>query len=891
MKKKILITVVLLSVFVFLFYTGKVNAAENSDYENGDIKCPSPISNKNITCTQEPATGKANTVKITTTADNLTITKVVEKTDTPGKVDVHFEVSGSSATTTKKKAYIVFVFDTSGSLEKEYDKAKEAIEAFSKKLTGQYVALVQFASSYKKTSFKKISDKNNITAIYDDYATASKNLGEDSEVGGALSKTYELLKGKSKDAYKFVVLFGDGEYYNGVYTTWDTVTTAKKNLNKLHNLFTYGVRYKSSYEDSYWINTDTVNAGYKPLGCDAKKRADCNQKMMKYLMGEGESREGDWKQILEKIADEINEKIPDITYTGEVTDTIGDYFVLDGSDSRTHTDDIGEIKNNVITTTKFSITLNESQIESNSEDNWYPTNNQFVFDYEVSDTDKSSTVGVNPEMFWKIENPTPDKTHFDSCHDGLEYNDEAEEITVIDFDFASKMNSINDDSLRELNSGNSNYKLVCKEKVMVDEIIHEEEFGSQQFNIKDALGFTVGSSYDTNMECEYVFDMDAYNENLFFANYEIKAYYDWSLIDYNAYKAEMDKITATDKNVISYHNKTLSEYNWNPGWSDDELNQLASDRNNYEKWIKGRNEENDVLTNSLKYLDKYIYDIKQVNEWINDKNKLISFKDTYQNDVLKNFPERQIGSYLDSIKENMPTLTVTYDKSQFSQVITNQYFQNSDVSPLNYSCPDYTEGDLSKKCSIQFKRTVNLKPVCVSIKDGSIADCTEGSNTQLVGGNRYYLERGADGAHIGVTYTGLGFDRQLNITMDSTETSGVCYADVYKSSLLYRQVDASDPFITGEQYRDVNTRQVGINYYNGNYDFRGIISSTVWNNNPDYSYKLSKENIVNIKRDTDSRTVNSYLGSDCYVKSDTNQIVCPFARQIDPYGNGVYFSN
>ena len=105
---------------------------------------------------------------------------------------------------------------------------------------------------------------------------------------------------------------------------------------------------------------------------------------------------------------------------------------------------------------------------------------------------------------------------------------------------------------------------------------------------------------------------------------------------------------------------------------------------------------------------------------------------------------------------------------------------------------------------------------------------------------------------------------------------------------LFRQIELSDPFIQGYTNK---SRSIGKNWQNTNYNFVNIIKSNIWknDNNFEYKYSMSKVDVENIKKDTASEGVKSYLGRNCYF-NDNNKYICEFVRP-DSNGKNIYFSN
>ena len=542
MHKKILILVIILSLIILPFSIYQVNAEddETNKPEKGDIRCPEDAGSKCVE--NKDASGKVTSVEVTESQDDITITKIVSKTSTTGEVSVKFKVTGEGEMM-PEKAWVVFVFDVSNSLSKSttFEKAKKAIAKFSRGLDGSYVALVEFAG--KRASFGNLNKfmlmgSGNVGCgseyitkgcgkyFKETYSEYQKLIGQNSRLEKGLSKAYGLLSKKApEDAKKFLVVFGDGEYYYKDYTTWggdDGVSHYINAIKKLPKIYTYDVRYPSQYESNHDITASKTNNLFNKAKCKANERTECNQKVMKYLFVNNYENKN-WESAMETVAKSIENELDKVAYSGEITDTFGSDFSIQKDDE--------VIKEQVITletlnteTTPFTI-----NIDNEASTGWHETNDGFKLTYQKGKEIKTITSYINPEMYWEGDG----KTKFDSCHDALTYNDEASWST----------SRTDPDTI-----SHTFYQLSCEEKLDLDVNIHEQEIGTRSFDLKDGLGVTTTSEYKSNMVCKYEFDKELYDSELDRSQERI----DWFEAQEMMYKEKANSMESSN----AYSNRT-----------------------------------------------------------------------------------------------------------------------------------------------------------------------------------------------------------------------------------------------------------------------------------------------------------------------------------------------
>lgn len=95
---------------------------------------------------------------------------------------------------------------------------------------------------------------------------------------------------------------------------------------------------------------------------------------------------------------------------------------------------------------------------------------------------------------------------------------------------------------------------------------------------------------------------------------------------------------------------------------------------------------------------------------------------------------------------------------------------------------------------------------------------------------------------------------------------------------VYRSIDLKNPFIDP-------SRITGENWLNSTFDFRGIIDEDVWDHAPKYVFAISRKDVLNIRKNTDSIGASAYIGSQCQVRN--NKHYCPFLRD-SKYFSQIY---
>lgn len=248
-----------------------------------------------------------------------------------------------------------------------------------------------------------------------------------------------------------------------------------------------------------------------------------------------------------------------------------------------------------------------------------------------------------------------------------------------------------------------------------------------------------------------------------------------------------------------------------------------------------------------------------------------------------NLIESDMNNYIERFKAQDATLKVTYADKEISDIVN---FSTIGEIESKLSCDRENQNvagvgsiPVNQTCTLYLNKDMQLPNVCLDMKSGNQENCTN-DNNQVSGGNKFYTELGQYKGDIFVDILGAGYNQHLNIKLDD------CTYNAVPMNPVYRQIKLSDPFIQKN-----NERDIGHNYLNERYSFVDIINSDLWeeeNGKPKYNfqyrYTMGKQNIENIRKDTNEEGTNSYLGRNCYFNSD-NKYICDFTQNIDEYNN------
>lgn len=185
----------------------------------------------------------------------------------------------------------------------------------------------------------------------------------------------------------------------------------------------------------------------------------------------------------------------------------------------------------------------------------------------------------------------------------------------------------------------------------------------------------------------------------------------------------------------------------------------------------------------------------------------------------------------------------------------------------------------NQTCYIYLAKDMQLPTACLEMQDGEQAKCSS-SNTQINGGNNFYVKMKEQSGRIYVEVNEAGYDMGTNV-----ETNECNYDVNGKLNVTFRQVELTDPFLTSYDPK----RKIGDNYKNDHYNFSKIIKADIWEKTADYRFSLSKINVSQIKKDSGTSTV-SYLGTDCRINTD-KKYVCSFFDKNNSFFSKVELNN
>ena len=455
MKKKIILLILLL-VPTF------VNANE---VKKGDLRCPS-----NNNCKEITENGVVTRVEITTSDENLRVVKVVEKTNELGVYNVYFKVYGSNNTikTVKKDVKIVVVVDASSSVVYFYNDGVKG--GVTNKNCKPYIpnGAKSFARTFDKNENVSLAliKFNKTSKILRNFSTANfdkVNFGRvatDSYLYLALRQAKTLLEGST--AKNYVVILGDGRYYNDELTESYSIATELR--NKGVNIYTIG------YEMTSQAETKLINiAGNKN---HYFKNTDLAKIETEFL------------KVASSIETEIeNNNINVKTY---VDDKLGEEFTIKDTMYQTKRMFLNSINQSGVTSEIFKI-----EIDKYAKTAWHQTNNGFSLTYaDKNGNIKEIRSDVNPEVYWVQQSTTIKSCSGTSLLDNIKSG-------VAD-NIGSYYTKICEEGYYE----NSAYKNGFSTKIVVNDLLTDVK----EFNLQYGLGFPIDVEINTNVKCTYKFD-------------------------------------------------------------------------------------------------------------------------------------------------------------------------------------------------------------------------------------------------------------------------------------------------------------------------------------------------------------------------------------------------
>ena len=591
----------LLVTLLFFIFSLNGNADEITN-KKGDLRC----NPDNKTSCEEIKNSNGEVIQVNVATDaikndgDIQVIKHVKKTNILGELEIWFTIKGKNIEIIQsgKDAYVIVVFDTSSTMNSgsQLESAKSAIKTFGKVLysnkpegVNYYLAAIQFAENSK--IIRNFANKD-----FNDMSFSSRSsLGSKSELGYAYRDVYNLLAKVPIEDKKYVVLFGDGRYYNGyscsVYPNkgkgnkYDThCDVLDANYAKIRDSYKeyisiYGILYSGGSLHNVLYNK--INK--KKTVCYDKYRGDCDKMFMqKYTDTYLDAREcnskyssckkdPNYEDYFKEIAKIINsDKTYPVNISASLEDRIGSSFDIVGSSDKSKKITIKNIDENGVETEHFKIKINDNAL-----DGWNDTNNSFNLTYDK----KVISNNNNPQMYWKEI----------VCTDSI--TDEKEKVIkscsgTESIDLEIKSNCQSEKKIY--------YDISCDEKITASIKINNLNDGVKKFSIDKGLGFPANLNLKTNLNCNYIFYKGLYDN------------------DYNKLTREISK--ETDEKII--HSKTKK------------INEMKSYLETYNSYLNNLNDyktnvfSNQTATLKVKVLDNsYDYqDFINSNFKINEDN-------------------------------------------------------------------------------------------------------------------------------------------------------------------------------------------------------------------------------------------------------------------------------
>ena len=517
--KKAIKYILFITIIITIIVIHPYNSLAVDNYEKGELRCPTEYLNKG--CTEIKTGNIVQEVRITESKDGYEITKIVTKKEETGHFDVKFFVQGGPSQITEyKDAYIVLIFDTSGSIKNSWGNVKEAIKKFgtNEKLQGSKFMVLQFANhiSDKLKNYNEI-DKTDLSKFFSSSIDVSKlceydTCGMDtaSRVELALKYADTVLSHPSipNDVKKYIILFGDGHYYNEEDTCWNkTICGHNSGLRErevgLDQVKNGHITNRLKVTD--FLSSIKNHANYYGILYNGSGDKNANEEYMKKIVGNNlfdarkESGKIDYTTYFDRIAESIGKDIQEdpVVISAIVTDRLGASFKV-GTSSQDVVQKIDNIAEGTYTNS-FEI-----QIDDAVEDGWHDTNNGFDLTIEG----QKITSVINPQVYWKQET-----TELHYCSDSISKSTKSVQST----DYYSIT----------CNQGYGNtpgFSAILT--------IFNLPLATRAFTLNNGEGFTASLNLSSNLQCSYEFNSDKF------------------LGDYNSKLNEYNSITGTDKESV-----------------------------------------------------------------------------------------------------------------------------------------------------------------------------------------------------------------------------------------------------------------------------------------------------------------------------------------------------
>ena len=818
---------------LFPFY--QVNAVnddqlkEEVTYKNGDLRCP-----PNSSSSECQLINNGNEAVVTHKEHDVIITKHVQKTDTVGRYKIWFEIQNNGEITTQvvlSDTYVYFIADASSTNQENVGAIKNALKSFYGKLEEKQIYFT--GGSFAKWALDFSSG----------FKTSVNDLNINLNPGGSTSYVYLSLinavnmfnKNNIKpEDKKVVVVLGDGLYYR---------CTDYKGSSKCHG------------DDKISVQSSVLRSINNSL--TALRNQGVELYFIKYYGGEGSNGYTHYQNLYD-LPDEYFDKSK-FLYTGgscdkrkcknyngykimyyapsgdQVTNELVKYMVRAGNNIKLGDPDAEARVNShfILKNGNFQETLDSLADKITNSINTV----NIRYDYELTDYIYEAFI---------VE---------DTGFQGGKREDRVSgsiKVTTQPFYIKIAENLKNIDNDDNWYNTNNNFYLKFKkgeQEINVSSRVNPQVYwASEKKNVGSCLGAAplADKTYDLSskyykIECKEGYD----NQDGFVANFnvggltsETGSFQTFGFgfpvnvelstnvlctykFDANLFKADYDNYN----NCLSTKQENTPEYA-SCYKKKDEMDKIVSNYIN----IAGNSDDKG------KNLKEYILDFENINA-----------------DLIFNFD--------DNTTDSLTLVTSNFDKNiQCSNGISTNLVNNQTV---------YT--DFS--CSLSLSKKMQLDNNCVDMKTANQTSC---GNSSLSGGNLYYMDLDKKSASILINIYNAGYMGNVGINLKD------CIAQQNLDlNIEYRQIDVTDPFL--KQF-NVN-RGIGRNFldFGYKYDFTKVINDktrtdgSVWKLNANYKFSLSKTDINNIRKNTES--VNDYLGKNCYF-TNNNKYVCDFTRSL-----------
>lgn len=858
----------LLSILILLL-SFNVNAEES--HVQGELRCPKTLSSNAVSCTVAAYgdDGKPDQIDITYLNKQgdkyIKIVKTVKRQhgiDNLGIYDVSFLVSGNlDVVSASGPTYIYIIVDGSSTMtdnDKNAEKrVKNAITAFAKTLipdsengkSNYYLAAIRFGDEgkggryYIRENFKNSNFKNGLSWGGD--------LGPQSFINEPLSlvKKKFINSNIPENANKYVLIFGDGNYWNDQSISRSGAESALSDANTLRKLGVkvIGILYSDGHPGSLvgcGSMREKQNKKYTKLCtvCTDKtiertNNESCNKAAMKVLTNDNyydasKMNSAKWQEVFVTTANNIASENQGGKVYIELTDQLGNEFFKLNDSGRYENFELSAITEKGQLLGSFPIEIDEfadpdAAINDGLEKYWHKTNSNFKFTYTSPNEGLTSfIVEDSPEVYWIPNDPS-----FDDCYSAAQVRKVRSEDVSDEYSFFSKV----------CYEGGWDNLPGFKVTANVNNFTGNPDESQNQFTLFQNSGYKFPASLDmeANLICTYNF----------------------KVADFNSRHDELNKdYTDIQAQIAPLESKS---------------NLTAAEKDNLEL---------------LKKTEASLY-IK-----LDDLNKILNRYKSLVNDT------SDLEKYQADFKDQTATLKIDYDDSKVQD--TNINFVNKGDVINKMEC---TKGDTEKlyngdkityhkECKLSMTKSMELPKACLDMQSGEANTC-KNDTPQIDGGNNFFINLLAKGGgKISVTVPKAGYTNKLDFEMKDDKNGKSCYyvkdnPDNNNNNINFRQIDVADPFLKNFD----RERGIGKNFSNITFDFEKIIHDDTWStvNIAEYDYFLSKTNIANIRKNTAEDLKHSYLGRSCYFTND-NKYQCRFTRNINDNNtdNGtIWYSN